>query len=74
MDFKCNYANHEKQARKWLLDNKLAAPDTLALMSTQEVEDMINENCSCFKSEDDWLLVLKKDMPQFAKIANWIER
>lgn len=27
MDFKCKYANHEKQARKWLLDNKLAARD-----------------------------------------------
>lgn len=51
--FKCNYAAHEKQARKWILDNGLATVENLATMSTQDVENLIKKHCTCFKCDDD---------------------
>lgn len=74
MTFEIKYANHSAQARRLLLDRNLAPANALAVMSDRDVEDQINKHFTCYWSDPDWLCIEKAKMPEFNKIATWIER
>lgn len=74
MKFECHFIAHEIKARQYILEHGLTKPEKLALMAREKVESIINEHCTCFKVDNDWLLVDREHEQEFNKITTWIER
>lgn len=72
--FEITCTGHETKARRLLLEEALKTEKELALMTSNEVEDVINANFECYKCGDDWLLVPKDKVYEFNRIVTWIER
>lgn len=69
------YAGMVKDARKLALKDKMATAEELALMSEQEICDLIAQNYDIVMSEDEKVLLIPKDkMDEFEKMAVYLCR
>lgn len=74
MEFYITYTGHERNARKLLLDERIIDSESLAVMSSSEVTDLINKNFLCYQVGEDWLIIHKQDETKFNNMIKWIER
>lgn len=72
--FEMNFTGHEEKARLLLLKKGFKTEKELAVMTSKNVEQVINENFECYKCGEDWLLVPKDEVSEFNSIVTWIER
>lgn len=72
--FEMNFTGHEEKARLLLLKEGFKTEKELAVMTSKNVEQVINENFECYKCGFDWLLVPKDEVSEFNSIVTWIER
>ena len=72
--FQIKYTGHEIGARKLLLDKNIKTAEELAIMSTGEIEDVINEVFVAYYTQDDWILVYRYDVTNFDGLTEWVER
>ena len=64
-----------KDARKLAFKDKMATAEELALMSEQEICDLIVQNYDIVMSEDEKVLLIPKDkMDKFEKMAVYLCR
>lgn len=69
------YAGVVKDARKLAFKDKMATAEELALMSEQEICDLIAQNYDIVMSEDEKVLLIPKDkMDEFEKMAVYLCR
>jgi hypothetical protein len=69
------YAGMIKDARKLAFKDKMATAEELALMSEQEICDLIAQNYDIVMSEDEKVLLIPKDkMDEFKKMAVYLCR
>lgn len=69
------YAGMIKDARKLAFKDKMATAEELALMSEQEICDLIAQNYDTVMSEDEKVLLIPKDkMDEFKKMAVYLCR
>ncbi len=69
------YAGMVKDARKLAFKDKMATAEELALMSEQEICDLIAQNYDIVMSEDEKVLLIPKDkMDEFEKMAVYLCR
>ena len=69
------YAGMIKDARKLAFKDKMATAEELALMSEQEICDLIAQNYDIVMSEDEKVLLIPKDkMDDFKKMAVYLCR
>lgn len=69
------YAGMIKDARKLAFKDKMATAEELALMSEQEICDLIAQNYDIVMSEDEKVLLIPKDkMDEFEKMAVYLCR
>lgn len=69
------YAGMVKDARKLAFKDKMATAEELALMSEQEICDLISQNYDIVMSEDEKVLLIPKDkMDEFEKMAVYLCR
>lgn len=69
------YAGMIKDARKLAFKDKMATAEELALMSEQEICDLIAQNYDIVMSEDEKVLLITKDkMDEFKKMAVYLCR
>lgn len=69
------YAGMVKDARKLAFKDKMATAEELALMSEQEICDLIVQNYDIVMSEDEKVLLIPKDkMDEFEKMAVYLCR
>lgn len=73
-NFMLNFASQEKKARKLLLEKHHFPAETLALMTTHEIEKFIEDQYVAYKQDDDWLLIHKDNVKEFNSIAIWLDR
>lgn len=72
---KLNYIGMERAARKLALDDKMATPEEIAIMSELEVCDLIMEKYEIIASESEKLLLIPRDeMEEFEKMAVYLSR
>lgn len=69
---KLNYLGMERGIRKLAIRDKLAKPEELALMSVEEVCDMIAKEYVVFSSEQEKLILVRKENVE--KVEKLIER
>lgn len=75
MDNIFNYMGQERQARRLLIDEKLATVEDVAVMTGGEVSDMIQEHYEViFSQGEEILLVKKSDMTKFQSFAKFLYR
>lgn len=68
------YNGHEKGARQLIIERGITSDKELALMSGDEVEEVINNHYAAIKTDDeDYLLVPKDKMEEFNNIITWIK-
>lgn len=69
------YAGMVKDARKLAFKDKMATAEELALMSEQEICDLIAQNYDIVMSEDEKVLLIPKDkMDEFEQMAVYLCR
>lgn len=68
------YLGHEKNARKLLLNDNLVTLEELAMMTSNDIEEKINQNYIAYQNGEDWLLIPKENESEFNKITKWISR
>lgn len=69
------YTGMIKDARKLAFKDKMATAEELALMSEQEICDLIAQNYDIVMSEDEKVLLIPKDkMDEFKKMAVYLCR
>lgn len=69
------YTGMIKDARKLAFKDKMATAEELALMSEQEICDLIAQNYDIVMSEDEKVLLIPKDkMDEFEKMAVYLCR
>ena len=69
------YAGMIKDARKLAFKDKMATAEELALMSEQEICDLIAQNYDIVMSEDEKVLLIPKDkMGEFEQMAVYLCR
>lgn len=72
---KLNYTGMERGVRKLALEDKLAKPEEIAVMSEIEVCDLIVEKYDIAFAENECIgLVKKDDAKEFYKMLKLIER
>ena len=72
---KLNYLGIEKNIRKLALDEKLATPENLAVMSIIEVCELVLEQYECVFSEDENIGLVRKDMmPEYKALIKIISK
>lgn len=69
--FGFTYTGHERNARRIILERKLATAEELSVMSNAEVASIIDENFTAYRLHEDWLLVPKELEKEFNKIVVW---
>lgn len=67
--FEIYYSAHERNARRIILENKLESAEKLALMSAEDIEEIINKNYICISCSDDWLLISNDKSVNFNEIV-----
>lgn len=75
LESKMNYLGEEKAARKILIEDGLAKPEEVAIMTCVEVCQKLLENyevVSC--EEEDITIVKKEDMETYNSIVKILER
>lgn len=65
---------HEAEARKLVLEKKLAPVEKVAVMCRHEIEKLINDNFIVFAAGDDWLCIPKDKADAILKQVSWIDR
>lgn len=73
-NFEINYLGHERNARRLLLNNNLATIEELATMTSNDVEEKINQNYIAYQNGENWLLIQKEKESEFNEITKWINR
>lgn len=72
---KLDYIGMEKNIRKLALSESMAAPETLALLTIEEVCDLVAEKYDMVFAESECVgLVKKKDAKELYKLLRMIER
>ena len=72
---KFDYTGQERNARKLLIDEKIASIEEVAIMSGDEVEEKIRERYEVVaKADEEIILVKKEDMEQFEKLVKVLAR
>lgn len=75
MEYLFDYTGQERNARKLLIDEKIASIEEVAIMSGDEVEEKIRERYEVVaKADEEILLVKKEDMEQFEKLVKVLSR
>lgn len=70
-----DYTGQERDARKLLIDEKIAPIEDVAIMSGKDVEEKIRERYEVVaKANEEILLVKKEDMEQFEKFIKILTR
>lgn len=70
-----NYFNMERDARKVLLEEKLATVDELAVMTCVEVCDKLLEHFEVVSCENEDITIVKKeDMNTYNSIVKFLSR
>ena len=65
-----DYTGQERDARKLLIDEKIASVEDVAIMSSEDVEEKIRERYEVVaKADEEILLVKKEGMEQFEKLV-----
>ena len=72
--FAIGFTGHETKARRLLLQNGLKTAKELALMTSFEVEQVINANFNAIECGEDWLLVPRDKWSDFQGLVTWIKR
>ena len=74
-DFLFNYYGQERNARKLLINEKLASVDEVAVMSSNEVESLIKKYYEVISNYGEEVILVKKDdMDKFKKIVKYLYR
>lgn len=55
------YIGQEKNARRLLMDERIVRPEELAVMSSEEVSEMIQKHYSVISTQDDEILLVRKE-------------
>lgn len=75
LESKMNYLGMERQARKLLIDEKLATADEVAMMTCVEVCERLLESYEVVACEDeDITIVNKDDMKTYNNIVRYLSR
>lgn len=75
MEYLFDYTGQERNARKLLIDEKIASIEEVAIMSSDEVEEKIRERYEVVaKADEEIILVKKEDMEQFEKLVKVLAR
>lgn len=75
MEYLFEYTGQERDARKLLIDEKIAPIEDVAVMSSEDVEEKIRERYEVVaKADEEILLVKKEDMEQFEKLVEVLSR
>ena len=75
MEYLFDYTGQERNARKLLIDEKIASIEEVAIMSGDEVEEKIRERYEVVaKADEEIILVKKEDMEQFEKLVKVLAR
>lgn len=75
MEYLFEYTGQERDARKLLIDEKIAPIEDVAVMSGEDVEEKIRERYEVVaKADEEILLVKKEDMEQFEKLVEVLSR
>lgn len=75
MEYLFEYTGQERDARKLLIDEKIAPIEDVAVMSSEDVEEKIRERYEVVaKADEEILLVKKEDMKQFEKLVEVLSR
>lgn len=71
-----NYTGQEKEARRLLISQKLEKAEDVAVMTTVEVSEKIQEHFEVISPENEKILLIKKgeDMATFKSIAKFLMR
>ena len=70
LEYKMGYIGMEKSARKILIDEKLAKPEEVAIMSCIEVCEKLLETYDVVCCEDEEITIVRhKDMKTFNSIS-----
>lgn len=64
---------HEIAARRLLLKNGTKTADELALMTSYEVEQVVNADFKAIKCGENWLLVPNDKLADFQGLVTWIK-
>ena len=68
------YEEHEREARRLLLENNVKTEKELSVMSGKEVEEAINREFTSFRAGEDWMHVPNDRFKEYQDIEHWIER
>lgn len=75
MEYLFEYTGQERDARKLLIDEKIAPIEDVAIMSSEDVEEKIRERYEVVaKADEEIFLVKKEDMKQFEKLVEVLSR
>lgn len=75
MEYLFDYTGQERDARKLLIDEKIASIEEVAIMSGDEVEEKIQERYEVVaKADEEIILVKKEDMEKFEKLVKVLAR
>lgn len=75
MEYLFEYTGQERDARKLLIDEKIASVEDVAIMSSEDVEEKIRERYEVVaKADEEIILVKKEDMEQFDKLVKTLSR
>lgn len=75
MEYLFEYTGQERDARKLLIDEKIAPIEDVAIMSSEDVEEKIRERYEVVaKADEEIILVKKEDMEQFEKLVEVLSR
>lgn len=75
MEYLFEYTGQERDARKLLIDEKIAPIEDVAIMSSEDVEEKIRERYEVVaKADEEIFLVKKEDMKQFDKLVEVLSR
>jgi hypothetical protein len=74
-DYLFSYCGQERNARKLLINEKLASVDEVAVMSSDEVESLIKKHYEVISNYGEEVILVKKDdMDKFKKIVKYLYR
>lgn len=75
MEYLFDYAGQERDARKLIINEKIASIEEVAIMSDVDVADKIQERYEVVaKADEEIILVKKEDMEQFEKLVKVLTR
>ena len=75
LESKMGYLGMERAARKILIDEKLAKPEEVAIMTSVDVCDKLLETYEVVSCEDEDITIVKrKDMSTYNSIVKYLSR